>query len=180
MPGTPLRTPSAADARRRSIDRSGPKILIAKLALEPEIMWSMRWLIGCPKVTATPGIVATARRISVSNSSFGRPRRSTTSISAPLTPCRCSSRSARPVRRLVDTTSSKASSDSSTWRPRASLSSRVIPGGAATAMVRAPSLNSGIKVLPNVGTRVSEAASASTAPPDTRKGWSTAQRRVGR
>ena len=107
IPGTSPRTSSAADARRRSTDRSGPKIFTARLALEPEIMWSMRWLMGWPKVTLTPGIVATARRISTSRSSFGRPFRSTTSISAPLTPCRCSSRSARPVRRLVDTTSGK-------------------------------------------------------------------------
>ena len=40
---------SARAARPRSTARSGPKILTARFVLLPEIMWSMRWLIGCPK-----------------------------------------------------------------------------------------------------------------------------------
>jgi hypothetical protein len=36
------RTPSAADASLRSTERSGPKIFTARLAFDPEIMWSFR------------------------------------------------------------------------------------------------------------------------------------------
>ena len=123
----PARRAASLRARRdrpRRTARSGPNTLTARFVLLPEIMWSMRWLIGWPKVTLTPGMVR-HRRAHLGEQLLLRagPGRSTTSISEALTPWTCSSFSARPVRRLVETTSGKASSASSTWRPSASLSS---------------------------------------------------------
>ena len=74
MPGHLARAASRRSAESpRSTERSGPKTLTARLVLLPEIMWSMRWLIGWPKLTLTPGIVATARRISASSTLLGPP-----------------------------------------------------------------------------------------------------------
>ena len=123
IPGTSRRRRSASAARPRRTARSGPKIFTARLVLLPEIMWSMRWEIGWPKVTAAPGTRATDRRISASSSALGRPSRSTTSISDALTPCTCSSFSARPVRRLVETTSGKTISAEPCWPKAGSAAS---------------------------------------------------------
>ena len=117
-----------ADSPRRT-ERSGPKTLTARLVLLPEIMWSMRWLIGWPKLTLTPGSSPRPVRISASSTGLGRPGRSTTSISEAFTPWTCSSFSARPVRRLVETTSGKARSAFSTSRPRLSPSLSGVPEG---------------------------------------------------
>ena len=73
MFGIPFKTPSIFCERPRSTARSGPKSLTARFVLLPEIMWSIRWLMGWPKLTLTPGIMVTARRISASTSSLGRP-----------------------------------------------------------------------------------------------------------
>ena len=89
MPGTAPRTCSTREASVRSTARSGPNTLTARLVRDPDIMWSIRWLIGCPKETVVPGIVATARRISATSSSLLRPSPSgarTTSISDALNP----------------------------------------------------------------------------------------------
>ena len=122
IPGTPRSTRSALADRPRRTERSGPKILTARLVLLPEIMWSMRWLIGWPKLTLTPGIV---RHRPPHLGEQLRLRAAWTQDDLHLggvDALTCSSFSARPVRRLVETTSGNASSAFSTSRPRASPS----------------------------------------------------------
>ena len=89
----------------RSWERSSPKSLTAMFARVPESMWSIRCEIGPPIWMTMPGdrreVRAERRRGTRPSSARFSSKR--TSISAELTSCACSSSSARPVRRAVET-----------------------------------------------------------------------------
>ena len=106
--------------------------------------------MGCPKVMFTPGAILNLFLTSSKNSSLVFPSKiKGTSISAALTPCACSSNSARPVRLVTTSTSGKSSNICSISFPVLLLSSKDIPGGPTTLITKEPSLNSGKKLLPN-------------------------------
>ena len=149
-----------------SVLRSGPKIFIAIAALVPESIWSMRWPSGCPTVTATPGMALSLALTSSKTSSFGRlPSLKLTSISAPLVAWECSSRSPRPVRREVRTTSGMVSNSLSISSPSWSLTSSELPWPVTAEMVIEPSLKSGRKLLPiKLNTTTAPARSRAVAP----------------
>ena len=130
--------------------RSEPKILMAIFARVPESIWSILWEIGWPMVTLASLICESFSLTSSKNSSrLLSSKRKGTSISDELTPCACSSNSARPVLRVVEITSGILNRASSTLLPILLLSSSDSPGNETAAMVSAPSLNSGKKLLPN-------------------------------
>ncbi len=66
------------------------------------------------------------------------------------------------MRRLVETTSGKASRASSTASPSASESASEVPGGATTPTVSEPSLNAGRKLRPSQGRSATAPARRST------------------
>ena len=130
--------------------KSKPNILMAILARVPESIWSIRWAMGCPKVMLTPGATLNLFRTSSKNSSFVLSSRTKgTSISEALTPCACSSSSARPCLLVTTSTSGISNSIVSINLPVLLLSSKDIPGGPTTLITKEPSLNSGRKLLPN-------------------------------
>ena len=133
----------------------GPNTLTARLVRLPEIMWSMRWLIGWPKVTFTPGSVATARRRSAKSSSLSRPGRGV--------PGHLHLGGVDPLDVLVllrpagaaagrDHLREAPGSPPPPARPSSSLSASEMPGALTTETVRDPSLNGGRKLRPRTGT----------------------------
>ena len=168
----------SASARRTS--SSPPKIFTATLARVPESMWSMRCEIGWPILTFVPGISEARSRISATTSSLERFRRSRrTSISDDSTPCKCSSDSALPVRRPVETTPGTLSRIRSSAAPRRSESCKLVPGTVAALIVRLPSLSSGKNLRPTSFRPASAAATNRSATDKTTAAWSRLQRKIG-
>jgi hypothetical protein len=140
----------------------------------------MRCAIGPPMVTDI-GTTLSSFRSAARNSSFDRePGRNRTSISAALTSWACSSSSARPVRRAVETTSGKDMRIFSTRWPRRSDSSSEVPGNVTAATVNAPSLNSGRNVRPRNGASAITIASNAPAVTTTMDGRRTTAASNGR
>src|SRR6266704_3328908 len=105
-PGTVSITFRMSSALLRSVTRSGPNNLIAICARVPDSKWSIRCDMGCPTSEVIPGIWERFCRTSSIIAACGRSSCFvTTSISLALTPAACSSNSARPVLRVVETTS---------------------------------------------------------------------------
>ena len=121
------------------------------LALVPESMASIRWLIGWPSSILAPESVLSLSRTSCIISSFERSFNSYgASISLPFTPRECSSNSARPVLRATVWISGMESKSSSARRPSLSDSSSDTPGMEVMLIVKEPSLNEGRNERPNV------------------------------
>src|SRR5947207_2666832 len=100
--------------------------------------------MGCPTSEVMPGICARFWRTSSMTSAWRRfSGRVTTSISLALTPAACSSSSARPVLRVVETTSGVRWRVSSTIRPMRLDSCKEVPGGNDILIFNAPSLKGG-------------------------------------
>ncbi len=87
-----------------------------------------------------------------------------TSTSLLFTLWACSSRSARPVLRVVPCTSGMVSSASSIRAPIVLLWSRLIPGRLTTPTTNEPSLNSGKKLRPSVAMSAMLPMKSTTAP----------------
>ena len=118
----------------------------------PDNMWSMRCEMGWPILTVIPGIIRNDSRTATRKASLLRSCiRSMTSSSLEFTPSACSSSSARPVRRAVETTSGCANKVSSTKRAMRSDSGNEVPGNVTIFTVSVPSLNGGRNVRPSHG-----------------------------
>ena len=168
----------SATARRTS--SSPPKIFTATLARVPDSMWSMRCEIGCPTWTLVPGIKAARSRTSATIAALERSLKSSpTSISDDSTPCKCSSDSARPVRRPVETTPGVPSKILSSAVPRRSESPKLVPGTVTAVIVRLPSFNSGKNVRPACCRPSTAAATSSSATDITTTALSKPQRKTG-
>ena len=155
MPSTPLISFCTSAALALNTFRSSPKIFTAICARMPEVIKSIRCEIGCPILIMTPGIEPSFSRIFATISSLCRSEDlSVTSSSVVFTPSACSSSSARPVLRPVCVTSGISCMRFSARIPRRFDSSKDVPGGNVTLIVKLPSLNSGRNSRPNVGTSI--------------------------
>lgn len=131
--------------------RSSPNSLMAMLALVPESMASMRWLMGCPISMFAPVMPPSFSRTSAINSWRERSFNSKgASSSDTFTPKACSSSSARPVFRATVCISGICNNNSSALRPMRSLSSSETPGSVLRLIVNEPSLKEGRKLCPSV------------------------------
>ena len=175
MPSTSLISLRISLPRAKRRLRSGPKILMAMLALVPESMASMRWLMGDPTSMFTPGMACSFSLMSATTSSFERPSRAKgASISEVLTPRACSSSSARPVLRPTTSISGMVISALSAMVPMRSDSSIDTPGRVLTLMVNEPSLKDGKKLLPMPAKITMARTRAAAVPKMTGRWWASA------
>ena len=130
VPGMARSSVSIRLASCRSVGRSSPKTSMASAAGVPERMWLSRCSMGCPTVAVTPGTSARIASISSRNLASSAPGFIVTSMSELLTGSACSSRSARPVRRVTLWTPVISAKRRSMPDARRSLSLSDVPGGA--------------------------------------------------
>ena len=141
---------------------------MAMLALVPESIASMRWLIGWPISIFAPVMVDNLARTSATSSWRERSFNSNgASISLTLTPNACSSSSARPVLRATVCISGIDISNSSARCPILSDSAKEIPGNELILMVNEPSLKDGRKLRPNAKNITNATANSPPVKPNT-------------
>ena len=126
-----------------------------------------------------PGTCSSTSVILRRTSSLAKPGWTVISISELLTGSACSSRSARPVRRVTVRTPSCWSSRRSIAEAMRSLAGSEVPGGANRPTVNVPSLNSGRNEVPKVAPSHRHSAVAAPALPITSARWRSVKRSAG-